>query len=630
MKLNQAIQLLKNMGLRYVVYRVQHEVEKKTGRLKKKFPVEPSKKSYASLSEWRKTPNAFDLPNIGIRGGGNDDLKKEVTNIFEGKILFFSKEWKHLGEDYDWVCNPDSGYKYPMKHWSEIPDFSAEIGDIKYVWEKSRFTYFQTVLRHDVQFESDSSEWLFSQMDSWIAANPINQGPNWRCSQEISLRLLNWYFVLSFYRQSENLTESRWASYEHVIYWQLHHVYSHIDFSRIAVRNNHAITETGILFISKSLFPFFPDTKKWSLKGKAWLEQEVAYQVYEDGTFLQFSMNYHRVLVQLLTLFIRISEHNGLNLSNVVLDRAYESLKFLLSCQDTITGHLPNYGANDGALFFKWTSTDFRDYRPQLNSLHKLLTGQVYYRSNETVDEDSIWMVGSQATSERFTPIIINDGMYRFEIGGYYIIREEEVLSFLRCGNHKDRPSQADNLHLDIWVKGVNILRDAGSYKYNTEPGLVNYFMGSKSHNTVLINGESQMKKGSRFIWYYWTQSLGCTMLEMDDSYVIIAKITAFEFLGYKVMHERRIVKPKNTLEWEIQDEVSTKDNEELKAQQIWHSASWNQVHLEANVDGNWIGPTESNGYYSGYYGLMESSLDKSFQFTNSITTKIIYKNSEL
>ncbi len=36
--------------------------------------------------------------------------------------------------------------------------------------------------------------------------------------------------------------------------------------------------------------------------GKYWFEQEIAYQVYADGSFLQFSMNYHRVVVQLAHL----------------------------------------------------------------------------------------------------------------------------------------------------------------------------------------------------------------------------------------------------------------------------------------------------------------------------------------
>ena len=75
----------------------------------------------------------------------------------------------------------------------------------------------------------------------------------------------------------------------HSIYWQIHHVYKNINFSRISVRNNHAITETLVLYLSDKLFPFLPNVKKWSSKGKVWFEQEIEYQIYPDGTFLILS-----------------------------------------------------------------------------------------------------------------------------------------------------------------------------------------------------------------------------------------------------------------------------------------------------------------------------------------------------
>lgn len=66
-------------------------------------------------------------------------------------------------------------------------------------------------------------------------------------------------------------------------------------------------------------------------------------------------------------------------------------------------------------------------------------------------------------------------GNVTFKNGGYYIIREKDVLTFIRCGKYKERPSQADNLHIDIWYKGENILLDGGSYKYNTEKKYIKY-----------------------------------------------------------------------------------------------------------------------------------------------------------
>ena len=390
-----------------------------------------------------------------------------------------------------------TGYRYDAtKHWTEIPDFSAEAGDIKYVWEKSRFTFLYDLIRYDFHFQEDQSELVFEEIESWVAENPVNQGPNWRCSQEISLRVLNWTFALHYYKYSVALTPERFARILHSIYRQMCHVAAHIDFSRRVVRNNHALTETLALYLVSLLYPFFPESDRWKKEGKCWFEQEIAYQIYDDGTFLQFSMNYHRVAAQLLSWAIQLAHLNGERWDEVVYDRAHKSLHFLRTCQDATTGWLPNYGNNDGALFFPLTESHFRDFRPQLIALEKALSS-------------TAGRPGSlRLTSEQATPCSVNakvsNGTYAFPNSGYYALRDAGTLTFIHCGHYTDRPFQADNLHLDIWVNGKNILRDAGSYLYNTDERWTRYFAGTASHNTIMLGDYDQMRKGPRFIWYDW------------------------------------------------------------------------------------------------------------------------------
>ena len=226
--------IIKNMGIRYTLYRVRHEFEKKTGILKKRHPINNTLKQFISLSEFRANTPFFvisDRNNIGFDKQPNNDLKQKADRLLNGEFQFFSSEWKVLGNDYDWVTNPDSGYKYDInKHWSEIPDYSPTSGDIKYVWEKSRFSWLLTLIRNDYHNDEDHSDFVFSEIESWIDGNPINRGPNWRCSQEISVRILNGCFAVHFYRDSENLTEELWNKLQNVIYWS-YITYNHIDFT---------------------------------------------------------------------------------------------------------------------------------------------------------------------------------------------------------------------------------------------------------------------------------------------------------------------------------------------------------------------------------------------------------------
>lgn len=608
------------MGTRYVAYRVRHEVEKKLGLLKRKHPINLNLQKSISFSEWRNGNNHF---VINAREKINDlknptaILKQKAEKILNGELQYFNAEWLNIGKGYNWLKNPSNGYAYNIKkHWSEIPDLSDEAGDIKFVWEKSRFSYLLTLIRYDYHFDQDLSEFVFSEIESWIDANPINHGPNWRCSQEISLRTFNWCYALYYYKNSKALTEERWKKIQNTIYASLHHVYHHINFSRIAVRNNHAITETLFLTLSNILFPFIPETKKWSKDGLQWFEQEINYQIYDDGTFLQFSMNYHRVVVQLLSLGISLFEKNNQQFSSFVYEKAYKSLNFLYQCMQDENGWLPNYGSNDGALFFPLADTDYRDYRPQLNTLHETLTGKALFRNDE-IREDYNWLKG-KVIGTQFEPLTKKEGVQSFDIGGFYLCRNSEFFTFIRCGNHKDRPAQADNLHIDIWYKGENILRDSGTYKYNTDLEKLNYFMGSRSHNVVMVDGHSQMLKGGRFIWYYWTQIKKAQWKETSTEYIFTGEIKAFNFLNKKASHKRIIKINKEHTEWVVTDLLKGLDKRSKK--QIWHP---NHLKLHIESDSNKLEKFDS--YNSNYYGSYSKERSVYFNFNNQIETKITF-----
>jgi len=618
-----AIQLCQNMGSRYVVYRVRHELEKKLGLLKKKHPRDLSLTNPIGLSEWKTDKKAFVIDareDIVITKYPTDLLKQKAERILNGELQYFNAEWLNIGKDYNWITNPSNGYQYDAKkHWSEIPDLSEEAGDIKFVWEKSRFSYLLTLIRYDYHFGEDLSEFVFSEIESWIDANPINQGPNWRCSQETSLRVFNWCYALYYYQNSSALTEQRWQKIQNVIYASVHHVYHHIDFSRIAVRNNHAITETLFLTLSDILFPFIPETKRWAKEGSKWLEQEVNYQIYDDGTFLQFSMNYHRVVIQLLSFGISVYAKNERQFSDYVYTKAYKSLNFLYQCMQDENGWLPNYGSNDGALFFPLSDSDYRDYRPQLNTLHLVLTNQPLFQQRE-VNEDWEWIQG-QLGQERFEPIVKKLGTQSFDIGGYYLCRTKDFLTFIRCGSHKDRPAQADNLHVDIWYKGENILRDSGTYKYNTDKEKLDYFMGSKSHNVVMVEKHSQMLKGGRFIWYYWTQKKNATWTETATEYVFTGEIEAFRFLSDETAHQRIIKINKTKPEWAITDIIKGLKGKGME--QIWHP---NHSNLHIESEGN--KPNEFASFNSNYYGSYTDEKSIGYNFADNISTTLRFDKS--
>ena len=616
-KFIRLFRVLRSKSMRYVLFRSKYELERKIGLLAWKYPTALKSVPIPSLSDWREKGCGWffeDREGVNAVRQAHQPLKEKMEHILKGDVLFFSKTWKELGLDYDWVTNPETGFHYDVnQHWTKVNDFSKEAGDIKLVWEKSRFSWLLTVCRYDYHFDEDHAEFAIGQIMDWIEKNPLNCGPNYKCSQEISLRILNWLLALTFYQKSKVLTEERWKKIMTSIYWQVDHVMKNINFSRIAVRNNHAITETLTLYLMGLMFPMMKEADKWKKNGKKWFEQEIDYQIEDDGTFIQDSMNYHRVVIQLLTYAIALADIHGEKFSDFVYEKAYKSLNFLYQCQEPANGWLPNYGNNDGALFFPLSNADYRDFRPQLDALHGLLTGQPLY---DDFFEDTQWIGNKVPNLRRVYPKLEKHyGLVKFEKSGYYLIREMETLTFIRCGLFKKNGS-TDQLHVDVWHKGENILVDGGSYKYNTDEETVRYFAGTESHNTIMLGDQDQMQKGIRFIWFNPPTLVSAKLYEDSKAVIFEGKVKSFKQIGENIVISRVMKKMKGSPKWIFTDEIIGAP-EGILMRQIWHT----EKNLKFNSDGS---RKEKEGWTSYYYGVKKSITQIEFQTDqNKIETKI-------
>lgn len=630
-KLKSGIRIWQQMGTRYLVFRTGYELQLRSGLLEARFPR--SLPLPPGSPDWEQARRALDAWPWGSRESlpplpaGQPFSPEEGPRNLQGEYLLFSSIPAVFQKEEDWITHPKTGYRYdPARHWTRIPDMDPEAGDIKYVWERSRFHHIHAIMRHDRQTGSDHSARVFGEMESWIRMNPLNCGPNYRCSQEISLRVFNWLGALSFYRNSPAMTEARWQNLFTSLFGQMHHVWKNISFSRIAVRNNHAITECLALYIFGTLFPGLPGGGIWKRKGKQWLEEEIRYQVFPDGTFLQFSMNYNRVLVQLFTLAIRFADRAGDSFSDVFYSRAAATLRFLEFFCNEQGGHLPNYGANDGALFFQLARQDYRDYRPQLFALRCALGDEPV--SFPEWGGEALWFGSGTGKAEVSGPKE-ESGTALFPDGGYAGIRDSRSLTFFRSGRHRDRPSQADNHHLDIWVEGQNLLRDGGSYLYNAREEEIRYFFGTRSHNTLMIDRQDQMEKGPRFVWYRWSQSHRLEITETRDSWKMEGEIEAFSHVAPGIRHIRSVEKDKNSLNWTITDTVTGHENRELEL--LWHPAPEFGKILGMEVTDDQGRPLEketARGWYSSRYGRKEPSEEWIFRTKGSgFTTRLFPLN---
>lgn len=625
--LSGIFQILRNMGLRYLVFRLGYELLRRSGLLRWWYPAHFRKRQYPAWEIWRSQTAVLFPFEVSNQDPSKllPILQDRINKILSRHTCYFHGQWL---KSEDWHTHPITGYRYnPNQHWTSIPDFSETAGDIKYIWEKSRFAFVYDLIRYQQYSGQDFSEKVFSEIEDWIDRNPVNRGPNWMCSQEIALRTFSWTFVLFYYRNSATLDQQRFEKISESLYRQFQHVASNHRFARLAVRNNHSITEALSLYLAGMLFPFFPESGYWKKVGKRRFENEISFQIQEDGTFIQHSMNYHRMVVQLLTWAIELAHLNGDQWNEVVYERARKSVLFLRSCQDEVTGWLPNYGNNDGTLVFPLTSCHFRDFRPQLNALATILGIDLEYGTG-VWEEECAWL-GIQ-NRKRGPDLPENIAADKLISNGYFVFKDSSTLTFIRNARYQYRPYQADNLHLDIWIDGENVLQDAGTYLYNTDSYWLNYFSGTSSHNTVKLGNYNQMKKGLRFTWFNWIKKSNSSFSlhneAKDSDFIFVGEFEGFKELGKGIIHRRIVTKKSADLHWIVEDWIENLADD-LPMNQLWHVSEnfFANYKLKAFLhSGNELFPKKEIRWVSETYGQKKAIPKLVF------TTKERYIRTEL
>ena len=166
------------------------------------------------------------------------------------------------------------------------------------------------------------------------------------------------------------------------------------------------------------------------------------------------------------------------------------------------TGDAPVLGANDGARLIPLGDTDYRDYRPAVQLGMALFADRCAYPGEGDWNGPLHWL-GIPV------PKLIADppGSVQLDAGGYSLLRRGAAFALLRYPRFRFRPSQADALHVDLWLSGINHLRDAGSYSYNMGEEAIRYFGGAAGHNTIQFEDRDQMPRLSRFLFGDWLRA---------------------------------------------------------------------------------------------------------------------------
>ena len=503
--------------------------------------------------EWRRANSppffskASSIPAAYIGEGS----QRVADGILAGEIPFFGSSL-HLGFPPNWQRDPTTGRQATGGHWTKIDEFGA--GDVKLWWEASRFTWVFALSRAFGRTADERYAHAYWQLISdWMDHNPPNRGINWKCGQEASFRVMALCFGFYAFLSAESTSPQNVERFTILIHALGQRIDAYIEYAQ-SQKNNHGISEGTGLWTIGLLFPEFEAAERWRRRGKQLITSEVIRQIYDDGSYIQHSINYHRVMLQDLCWALRLGECNADRLSDDIYDRFRKGARFLHQFTDSSSGLAPNYGANDGALVTPLTDCAFSDMRPVLQSCHYLTEKTRLYQRGEW-DEEMTWLHGAEAVDAPLAPHTPSSAGFAAESGGYYTIGTGESWAMIRAAQYKDRPSHADQLHFDLWWKGENVLRDAGTYSYNSPIPFEHALASTRYHNTVTIDGEDQMTRVSRFLWADWASAtvLDCGS-EVEDLVQFQAEHSGYAKAG--VIHRRAVIHP-DDFTWIVVDDLS-------------------------------------------------------------------------
>lgn len=424
-----------------------------------------------------------------------------------------------LGPAIDWHRDFKSGRVWPAVHISRFEVSFPDDSDVKVPWELSRFQHLPLLAAaHRLTGEERFLEEIGSQLDSWIAANPVEIGPNWACTMDVAIRAANWVAALAIC--AEEAAENAW--FERALGSLLLHgrfIRGHLEGGE--VRGNHYLSDVVGLLVVAALFAASPEGERWLAWGAAELEAEMLHQVHPDGVDHEASIPYHRLVAE---LFLAGGDVVAALVPGGPSPAFEERLGLMLDFAADYAradGLAPQIGDADDGRFLPLGDYGARDHRDHAH----LLRGREGMLSPAA---------GKRSFARR--------------AGGFHVLRSGDLHVVFRAGDTGMRGlgghSHNDQLSFELSGAGRSLVADPGAYLYTADPAARNRFRSTAFHSTLALDGAEQNPIDvSPQRLFALPDRTRTELLAFDDGEVpsVRARHRGYEALEAPAVHEREL-----------------------------------------------------------------------------------------
>jgi hypothetical protein len=376
-----------------------------------------------------------------------------------------------LGSEIDWCADFKTGRSWPLVHISRVPIVFGDGSDIKVPWELTRFQHLPLLAAaHRLTGDARYLDEIGAQIDSFVAGNPVERGPNWACTMDVAIRAANWVAALAL------VAEARPPWLDHALASLLLHgrfIRSRLEWGQ--VRGNHYLADIVGLLPVAAVFAGSPEGRRWMAWGARELTAEMEHQVRPDGCDHEASIPYHRLVAE---LFVCGTGAVDSLVPGSFPDAFRERLDAMLRFAAAYTrpdGDAPMVGDNDSGRFLPLD--DYGDG----------------YRSHRHLF--------AQAGRERPEA----GGHAAFPDGGYWVLRGGELWALVRCGDvglhGLGCHAHNDALSFELSLGDQALVVDPGTFLYTPDPVERNRFRSTAWHSTLQVGDEEQNELRSDYLF---------------------------------------------------------------------------------------------------------------------------------
>jgi len=447
----------------------------------------------------------------------------------------------------DWHLDIKSGHRWRADIWYQDIRYRGLPGvDAKLPWELARMHHLaQLALAHAlalagrIGFRKTNvyTDEFRNQTLDFIASNPPRFGINWCCTMDVAIRAANLLVAHDLFRAAGHWFD---IEFENIFWRSMHEHGRHIvaNLERFGdVRNNHYLANiAGLLFIAAYL-PSSQESNSWLAFAARELFAEADYQFHADGSNFESSTSYHRLSAEILlygtSLLLALPRDRKFSSVPTGIGAKLQAMAAFSADITGPSGSIVQIGDTDNGRFLKLFPTledngeakeTYLDHTPLIAGIsalsgeagsehpeqafvsatiqtHRLSTVKKVMRTPAAIGKEGDlasflqrWTKAAKTNKQRanfsLTEVLNPNtlALAAYSDFGLYIFRAPQLYLTVRCGGenavHPRGHAHNDQLAVELWISGRQVIADPGSYVYTPQPEVRNAYRSVRAHFT--------------------------------------------------------------------------------------------------------------------------------------------------